>query len=60
MGREWSPEGVVVCWTPVGPDGEPVANKSGPARLGFVLLLHRTQIREALGSTRRPAPMRNG
>ena len=49
MGREWSPEGVVACWT-VGPDGEPVANKSGPARLGFVLmLLHRTQIREALG-----------
>ncbi|MEE4598465.1 DUF4158 domain-containing protein [Streptomyces sp. DSM 41524] len=39
MRREWSSEDVVACWTPVGPDWELVANKSGPTRLGFVLML---------------------
>ncbi|WP_431998531.1 Tn3 family transposase [Streptomyces fungicidicus] len=39
MRGEWSPEDVVACWTPVGPDWELVANKSGPTRLGFVLML---------------------
>ncbi|MFJ7911392.1 DUF4158 domain-containing protein [Kitasatospora sp. NPDC096204] len=39
MRQEWSPEDVVACWTPVGPDWELVANKSGPTRLGFVLML---------------------
>jgi hypothetical protein len=33
MRQEWSPEDVVACWTPVGPDWELVANKSGPTRL---------------------------
>ncbi|MFD8813783.1 DUF4158 domain-containing protein [Streptomyces sp. NPDC059627] len=28
----------MACWTPVGPDWELVANKSGPTRLGFVLM----------------------
>ena len=39
MRRERSPEDAVACRTPVGPDWELVANKSGPARLGFVLML---------------------
>ncbi|MGX1117239.1 hypothetical protein RKD37_002602 [Streptomyces ambofaciens] len=39
MRREWSPEDVVACWTPVGGDWELVANKSGPTRLGFALML---------------------
>ncbi|MGW4824867.1 DUF4158 domain-containing protein [Streptomyces sp. NPDC004227] len=39
MRREWSPEDVVACWTPVGGDWDLVANKSGPTRLGFVLML---------------------
>ncbi|MFI0220752.1 DUF4158 domain-containing protein [Streptomyces lydicus] len=39
MRREWSPEDVVACWTPVGSDWDLVANKSGPSRLGFVLML---------------------
>ncbi|MGW4472489.1 DUF4158 domain-containing protein [Nonomuraea sp. NPDC004354] len=39
MRREWSPEDVVACWTPVGSDWNLVANKSGPTRLGFVLML---------------------
>jgi hypothetical protein len=39
MRREWSPEDVVACWTPVSGDWELVANKSGPTRLGFVLML---------------------
>ncbi|MFF1783725.1 DUF4158 domain-containing protein [Streptomyces virginiae] len=39
MRREWSPEDVVACWTPVGSDWDLVANKSGPTRLGFVLML---------------------
>ncbi|GGY97641.1 hypothetical protein GCM10010343_23790 [Streptomyces avidinii] len=30
---------MVACWTPVGPDWELVENKSGPTRLGFVLML---------------------
>ncbi|MDQ0937325.1 DUF4158 domain-containing protein [Streptomyces turgidiscabies] len=33
------PEDVVTCWTPVGRDWELVANKYGPTRLGFVLML---------------------
>ncbi|MEH0449744.1 MULTISPECIES: hypothetical protein [unclassified Streptomyces] len=41
MRQEWSPEDVVACWTPVGPDWELVANRSGPTRLGFVLMLIR-------------------
>ncbi|MFJ2477811.1 DUF4158 domain-containing protein [Streptomyces sp. NPDC087659] len=39
MRREWSPEDVVACWTPVGGDWGLVANKSGPTRLGFALML---------------------
>ncbi|MER6692145.1 Tn3 family transposase [Streptomyces minutiscleroticus] len=39
MRREWSPEDVVACWTPVGSDWGLVANKSGPTRLGFVPML---------------------
>lgn len=39
MHREWSPEDVVACWTPVESGWELVANKSGPTRLGFVLML---------------------
>ncbi|MGW2987111.1 DUF4158 domain-containing protein [Streptomyces sp. KCTC 0041BP] len=39
MRREWSPEDVVACWTPVGSDWDLVANKVGPTRLGFVLML---------------------
>ncbi|WP_234343145.1 DUF4158 domain-containing protein [Streptomyces fulvoviolaceus] len=39
MRREWSPEDMVACWTPVGSDWDLVANKSGPTRLGFVLML---------------------
>ncbi|MCL6732361.1 Tn3 family transposase [Streptomyces neyagawaensis] len=39
MRGEWSPEDVVACWTPVGPDWALAANKSGPTRLGFVLML---------------------
>ncbi|MFJ2178507.1 hypothetical protein ACIOHE_37140 [Streptomyces sp. NPDC087851] len=31
---------VVACWTPVGSDWDPVANKSGPTRLGFVIWSH--------------------
>lgn len=27
MRREWSPEDVVACWTPVGSDWDLVANK---------------------------------
>lgn len=30
MRREWSPEDVVACWTPVGSDWDLVANKTGP------------------------------
>lgn len=29
----------MACWTPVGSDSDLVANKSGPTRLGFVLML---------------------
>ncbi|MFD7556426.1 DUF4158 domain-containing protein [Streptomyces sp. NPDC059835] len=39
MRQEWSPEDVVACWTLVDGDWELVANKSGPTRLGFVLML---------------------
>lgn len=38
MRRDWSSEDVVACWTPVGGDWELVANKSGPTRLGLVLM----------------------
>lgn len=39
MRQEWSPEDVVACWTLVDGDWELVANKSGPTRLGFCLML---------------------
>ncbi|MFJ1930471.1 MULTISPECIES: Tn3 family transposase [unclassified Streptomyces] len=39
MRQEWSPEDVVACWTPVDGDGDLVANKTGPTRLGFCLML---------------------
>ncbi|RGA00701.1 DUF4158 domain-containing protein, partial [Microbispora triticiradicis] len=39
MRREWSPEDVVACWTLVGSDWDLMANKSGPTRLGFALML---------------------
>ncbi len=37
--QEWSPEDVVACWTLVDGDWDLVANKSGPTRLGFGLML---------------------
>jgi hypothetical protein len=37
--QEWSPEDVVACWTLVDGDWDLVANKSGPTRLGFSLML---------------------
>ncbi|WP_435851447.1 DUF4158 domain-containing protein [Streptomyces mirabilis] len=37
--QEWSPEDVVACWTLVDGDWDLVANKSGPTRLGFCLML---------------------
>lgn len=39
MRREWEPEDVVAHWTLVDDDGRLVANKTGPSRLGFALLL---------------------
>ncbi|MET9047467.1 DUF4158 domain-containing protein [Streptomyces sp. NPDC004362] len=39
MGQEWSPEDVVACWTLVDGDWDLVANKCGPTRLGFCLML---------------------
>ncbi|MGI5347298.1 DUF4158 domain-containing protein [Streptomyces sp. CA-250714] len=39
MRQEWSPEDVVACWTRVDGDWDLVANKSGPTRLGFRLML---------------------
>jgi hypothetical protein len=39
MRREWSSEDVVACWTLAGSDWDLVTNKSGPTRLGFVLML---------------------
>ncbi|MEV4868595.1 hypothetical protein [Streptomyces syringium] len=39
MRQEWSPEGVVGGWTVVDGAWELVANKSGPTRLGFCLML---------------------
>ncbi|MGW3861753.1 hypothetical protein ACWEDZ_09715 [Streptomyces sp. NPDC005047] len=44
MRREWSAKDVVACWTPVGSDWDLVANKSGPTRLGFVLMLKRLEL----------------
>ncbi|MFC9759587.1 DUF4158 domain-containing protein [Streptomyces sp. NPDC056921] len=37
--QEWSPEDVVACWTLVDGDWDLVANKTGPTRLGFCLML---------------------
>ncbi|BAC68233.1 MULTISPECIES: Tn3 family transposase [Streptomyces] len=37
--QEWSLEDVVACWTLVEGDRDLVANKSGPTRLGFCLML---------------------
>ena len=39
MRRGWEPEDVVACWTLVEDDWALVANKTGPTRLGFALLL---------------------
>ncbi|GGY47465.1 Tn3 family transposase [Streptomyces tanashiensis] len=39
MRQEWSPEDVVACWTLVDGDWDLVANKSGPTRLGFCMML---------------------
>ncbi|SHI57768.1 Tn3 family transposase [Streptomyces sp. 3214.6] len=39
MRQEWSPEDVVANWTLVDGDWDLVANKSGPTRLGFCLML---------------------
>ncbi|MFF8445844.1 hypothetical protein ACF07U_33835 [Streptomyces californicus] len=39
MRQEWSPEDVVTCWTLVDGDGDLVADKTGPTRLGFCLML---------------------
>ncbi|MET8537973.1 Tn3 family transposase [Streptomyces sp. NPDC005065] len=39
MRQEWSPEGVVACWTLVDGDWDLVANKAGTTRLGFCLML---------------------
>lgn len=39
MRQEWSPEDVVACWTLVDGDRDLVANKTGPTRLGFRLML---------------------
>ncbi|MFE7245344.1 Tn3 family transposase [Streptomyces sp. NPDC057580] len=39
MRQEWSPEDVVACWTLVDGDWDLVANKTGPTRLGFCLML---------------------
>jgi len=37
--KNWEPEDVVGAWTVVEDDWRLVANKSGPTRLGFALLL---------------------
>ena len=39
MRRGWEPEDVVACWTLVEDDWALLANKTGPTRLGFALLL---------------------
>ncbi len=39
MRREWEPEDLVGAWTLVADDWRLVGNKTGPTRLGFVLLL---------------------
>ena len=39
MRREWEPEDLVACWTLVEDDWRLLANKSGPSRLAFGLLL---------------------
>jgi len=39
MQRDWEPEDVVAHWTLVDDDWRLVANKTGPSRLGFALLL---------------------
>ncbi|MET8509853.1 DUF4158 domain-containing protein [Streptomyces sp. NPDC004787] len=39
MRQEWSPEELLACWTLVDGDWDLVANKSGPTRLGFCLML---------------------
>jgi hypothetical protein len=39
MRREWEPEDLIACWTLVEADWLLVANKSGPTRLGFALVL---------------------
>ncbi|MEV7436932.1 Tn3 family transposase [Streptomyces griseoviridis] len=39
MRQEWSPEELLASWTPVDGDWKLVANKTGPTRLGFCLLL---------------------
>ncbi len=39
MRREWEPEALIESWTLVEDDWNLVANKSGPTRLGFAVLL---------------------
>lgn len=39
MRQEWSPEELLASWTLVDGDWKLVANKSGPTRLGFCLML---------------------
>ncbi len=39
MRRDWEPEELIDCWTLVDEDWALVANKSGPTRLGFAVLL---------------------
>jgi hypothetical protein len=38
-GRDWEPEDLVAHWTLVDDDWRLVANKTGPSRLGFALVL---------------------
>jgi hypothetical protein len=39
MRRDWEPEELIACWTPLDDDWRLVANKTGATRLGFAVLL---------------------
>ena len=39
MRREWEPEDLIACWTLLDGDRPLIANKRGPTRLGFALML---------------------
>ena len=39
MRREWTPEELIECWTLLETDWALVANKAGPTRLGFAVML---------------------